>query len=136
MTTQAAARAYLSDHMSQWGDRGYVVYNPFGKPIDDLPFILGWNNGGSPGLLIACLLSEDGEALGSHCCSDEGYMPHDLGVLEGSRPDRHEHFKAHYPGGYRMDFVRHDDPRLEAAYQRHIARKGDDQPTPEPGPCQ
>jgi len=130
MTTQAAARAYLADHMSQWGDRGYAVFNPHGKPVDDLPFIFGWNNGGEPGWYIACLLSEDGAGLGSHCCSSEGYMPHDLGILKGSRPDRHEHFRAHYPDGYRMDFVKHDDPRLEAAYQRHIALNAAETPTP------
>jgi hypothetical protein len=32
-------------------------------------------------------------------------MPHDLGILEGTRPDRHETFRKHYPDGYRMEFV-------------------------------
>lgn len=44
--------------------------------------------------------------MGSHVCSNEGYMPSDLGVLHGTRPDRHEKdFIPHYPGGYKMEFV-------------------------------
>lgn len=124
MTTEAAAATYLADHLKDWAGKGYAVHNPHGRPIEDLPVIMGFNNGGSPGWYHAQLLAEDGEALGGHICSAEGYMPHDLGIVEGSRPDRHEHFKAHYPDGYRMDFVKHDDPRLEAAYQRHLAKQG------------
>jgi len=71
----------------------------------------------------AQLLAEDGTALGSHLCSAEGYMPHDLGILDGSRPDRHEDFRAHYPDGYRMDFVRWNDPRLQEAYARNQAQR-------------
>ena len=123
MTTETAARAYLAEHMSRWGSRGFAVYNPLGKPVEELPFILGWNNGGSAGFLIACLLSEDGESLGSHACSAEGYMPHDLGMLAGSRPDRHETFREHYPDGYELEWV--DDPRnhegLMAAYELNQA---------------
>lgn len=51
------------------------------------------------------LVAEDGTLLGGHCCSSEAYMPHDLGVLEGARPDRHADFRKHYPDGYRMEFV-------------------------------
>lgn len=37
-------------------------------------------------------------------------MLHDLGILEGTRPDRHEKdFKQHYPAGYRMEFVSRDE---------------------------
>lgn len=122
MTTAQAERAYLAEHIREWAGKGYAVHNPHNKPVEALPVIYGWNNGGCPGWYSACLLSEDGEGLGGHICSSEGYMPHDLGILEGSRPDRHERFRAHYPDGYRMDFVRHDDPGLEAAYQRYIAK--------------
>ena len=35
-----------------------------------------------------------------------GAMMHDLGILEGTRQDRHDKdFKKHYPDGYRMAFV-------------------------------
>jgi hypothetical protein len=53
-------------------------------------------------------------------------MPHDLGVTDGSRPDRHETFREHYPDGYRMDFIPGKDvlshAGLEAAYQRNQAK--------------
>lgn len=104
-------------------ERNYAVYNPHGKPIEQLPVIYGFNNGGSPGWYSGCLLAEDGTSLGSHVCSDEWFMYGDLGIIEGSRLDRHEDFRAHYPDGYRMDFVtservkKRDHPGLEAAYR-------------------
>jgi hypothetical protein len=77
--------------------------------------IYGFNNGGSSGWYTAISLAEDGTCLGSHICSHEGYMPHDLGVLEGSRPDRHEHdYQKHYPNGYRMEFVSSDEVKEHA----------------------
>jgi hypothetical protein len=103
--------------------RENAVYNPHDKPIDDLPVIYGFNNGGRIGLLMAELVAEDGEPLGGHCCSHEVYMPGDLGILEGSRPDRHESFRKHYPDGYRMEFVPYDDvpghTRLNEAFRLH-----------------
>jgi hypothetical protein len=83
----------------------FEVYNPHGKPIEELPFIYGFNNGGSRGWYHACLISQDGEGLGDHLCSDESFMYGDLGLLKGSRSDRHATFREHYPDGYRMDFV-------------------------------
>jgi len=94
--------------------RGWAIYNPNNLPVEDLPVIYGFNNGGSPGWFFAQLLAQDGHALGSHICSHEGYMEHDLGILEGSRPDRHEGFRAHYPEGYRMEFVSRSEVRGHA----------------------
>jgi hypothetical protein len=63
--------------------------------------------------------------LGGHGCSSEAYMPADLGCLEGTRPDRHETFRGHYPDGYRMEFVRYGEveahPGLQAAFAAHKA---------------
>lgn len=59
--------------------------------------------GGGDG--IAYALAEDGTVLGSHWCSHEGYVSGDLGVTEGSRPDRHKTYAEHYPDGYEMVFV-------------------------------
>lgn len=59
--------------------------------------------GGGEGTAIA--VGDDGTVLGSHWCSDEWYVPHDLGVTEGARPDRHETYKKHFPNGYEMEFV-------------------------------
>lgn len=103
----------------------YAVFNPHNKPVEELPVIYGFNNGGSPGWYSGCLLAEDGTGMGGHVCSNEGFMYGDLGVLDGSRPDRHEDFQKHYPDGYRMDFVPAVDvrthPGLEAAYQKNQA---------------
>jgi hypothetical protein len=78
-------------------------------PVQGLPVIYGFNNGGSCGWLSAQLLAQDGTRLGGHVCSHEVYMPADLGVLENTRPDRHEEFQRHYPHGYRMVFIGHPE---------------------------
>lgn len=125
MTTDAAARLYEAQHLMMTHGRKTVVYNPHDKPARELPTIYGFNNGGSQGLMSAVLLAEDGTYLGGHCCSSEVYMPADLGIIEGARPDRHETFRAHYPDGYRMQFVTGADVRthegLMAAVERNKA---------------
>lgn len=106
MTTEAAARLYLAQHLVEWEGKGYAIFNPLNKPVSELPVIFGFNNGGSPNWYSAMSIAQDGTILGGHICSAEAYMPHDLGILEGSRPDRHEEsYKVHYPNGYRMEFV-------------------------------
>ena len=126
MTTEAAARLYLAQHQVEWEGKGYAVYNPHNKSLGELPVIYGWNNGGSPGSYSAGLMAEDGTYLGGHICSSEGYMEHDLGILEGARPDRHEGFRKHYPDGYRMDFVGEREVRthqgLLDAYEKNQAK--------------
>ena len=106
MTTAAAASMYLAEHLAEWSGKGYAKFNPQDKPIETLPVIYAFSNvrGGGDGVCYA--MAEDGTVLGSHYCSNEAYEPHDLGVVEGSREDRHEHYQKHYPDGYRMDFVR------------------------------
>ena len=56
----------------------------------------------------------------------------DLGIYDGSRPDRHETFRQHYPEGYRMDFVSYGDvdghAGLQAAFALHDKNHP---PTPE-----
>lgn len=74
--------------------------------------------GGREGVCHA--MAEDGTVLGSHWCSNEHFAPLDLGVLPGSRPDRHESYQKHYPDGYEMEFVSSRDvaehPGLMAAF--------------------
>jgi hypothetical protein len=118
MTTEAAARLYEAQHLAEMEGKGYAVFNPHNRPLADLPVIYGFNNGGSPGWWHAQLISEDGTGLGCHLCSAEGYMPHDLGILDGTRPDRHETFREHYPDGYRMDFVSYADVRTHEALNK------------------
>jgi hypothetical protein len=125
MTTEAAARLYEAQPLREMEGKGYAVFNPHGKAVAELPVIYGFNNGGSPGWYSACLLAEDGTGLGGHLCSSEGYMTHDLGILEGTRPDRHKTFREHYPDGYRMEFVSYRDidatPGLLAAFEKNKA---------------
>lgn len=130
MTTRAAAEQYLAQHKMEMYGRPFAVFNPQNLAMEELPRIYGFNNGGRPGWFNGVIIAEDGAALGSHVCSNEGYMYHDLGILEGTRPDRHETFQAHYPNGYRMEFIKYDDVSehvgLQAAFKR-----SNDTPTPE-----
>jgi len=124
MTTEAAARLYEAEHLMRWHGHPCAVFNPLEMPEIELPVIYGFNNGGQAGWMYGVLIAEDGTDLGSHCCSSESYMPHDLGVLEGSRPDRHENdFQKHYPDGYRMEFVGYEaiaeHEKLQAVFELH-----------------
>lgn len=104
MTTPAAAALYEAQHVHAHQHAKVVVFNPHAKPMQELPVIYGFNNGGVSGWLNAVLIAEDGTDMGGHICSSEAYMPADLGIIEG-RDDRHEGFRQHYPDGYRMEFV-------------------------------
>lgn len=103
-----------------------AVHNPHNKPIEELPHIWGFNNGGRSGAYYGALITDDGEWIGSHICSNESFMLHDLGIIEGSRPDRHLEFMKHYPDGYRMEFVSYDDVEghegIRAAYDAHMKK--------------
>jgi len=126
MTTESAAQQYLREHLAQSRGRELVVHNPHSRPLDSLPAIYGFNNGGAPGWLMGQLIAEDGTQLGGHCCSHEGYMLADLGMLDDSRPYRQETFRAHYPDGYRMEWVPTPDVAthsgLVLAFKRNAAK--------------
>lgn len=118
MTTAQAAQHYAALHLVEWAGKGYAVYNPHNKPVEELPFIYGFNNGGRSEWLSAVSISADGHQLGGHICSHECYIPHDLGIVEGARKDRHEEsYQKHYPNGYRMDFVQYSDVKSHAGLQ-------------------
>lgn len=114
MTTPLATQIYESQHVASYNGRPLAVFNPNNAPVETLPVIYGFNNGGSRDMWYAQLISEDGAGLGSHLCSSEAYMPADLGCLDGTRPDRHATFARHYPDGYRMEFVRLSDVKTHA----------------------
>ena len=69
------------------------------------PKIFCFSNVVNGGEGMAYAIAEDGTVLGSHFCSNEMYVSHDLGVTDGSRPDRHAYYAKHYPQGYEMEFV-------------------------------
>lgn len=118
MTTKAAEELYLAQHKYAYEGRGWAVFNPHNKPVEDLPVIYGFNNGGSTGWFSACLIAEDGTGMGGHVCSNEGYMEHDLGILEGTRADRHQSFQKHYPNGYRMEFISYSEVEAHEGLKR------------------
>lgn len=131
MTTPQAAADNPADHTRIWYGRPYAVFNPKNVPVETLPAIYGFNNGGGHGFMEALAVAADGTCLGSHICSSECYMPYDLGCLEGERPDRHEkQFRPHYPDGYRMEFVGYDavptHAGLQAAFAAHKAKHPDE----------
>lgn len=109
-----------------------AIYNPHSKPVDELPIIYGFNNGGQTGFFDACLISADGHILGGHICSHEGFMRGDLGILEGSRPDRHERFQSHYPDGYRMEFVCYEAVGSNTGLQDAIRKLNEREPAEQP----
>jgi hypothetical protein len=131
MTTPAAEQLYLAQHLVSLEGKGYAVYNPQNMLLFELPAIYGFNNGGSNHWYEAVAIAEDGTVLGGHICSHEGYMAHDLGMIEGTRPDRHETFREHYPNGYRMEFVPSEamesHPGLNAAIAANKAKQVKDQ---------
>lgn len=121
MTTPQAAALYELEHIRAMKNKGYAVYNPNNKPLDELPVIYGFNNGGRTNFYQALSMAEDGTHLGSHLCSSESYILHDLGILEGTREDRHETYRNHYPEGYRMDFVSFDNVQNHEKLMKAIA---------------
>ncbi len=135
MTTPAAERLYLAQHLMQVEGRPVAIFNPHNKPVEELPVIIGFNNGGEPGWYSAVSIAEDGMGLGGHCCSHEGYMPHDLGIIEGSREDRHkEQYQKHYPDGYRMEWVPSHEiechTKLQKAFELNKALQAKEEPRP------
>lgn len=106
-----------------------AIHNPNDMPEHMLPVIYGFNNGGSPGFMSAVLIAQDGTPLGGHICSNEGFMPGDLGILEGARADRHEGFRKHYPDGYRMEFVGYDAVANHAGLQEAFKKNAELEPS-------
>jgi len=99
-----------------------AVYNPHNRPTEELPVIYGFNNGGYFGWYEAVAISEDGYCLGSHVCSTDAYIPYDLGLLEGIRPDRHEgQYRPHFPDGYRMEYVSKENIKAHEGLMKAIA---------------
>lgn len=126
MTTPRAAKLYEAQHVASMAGRETAVFNPHNKPLDELPRIYGFNNGSHGYFLSAVALSADGVVLGGHGCSSEAYIPHDLGILEGTRPDRHEKsYQVHYPDGYVMEFVPGDKIANHTGLRKaiHLAEK-------------
>ena len=103
--TFAQAAAEEAEHVAKHNGKPVHIYNPHGVSVETLPIIYGFNNGGRIGWQEGIVIAEDGTQLGNHVCSSEAYMLYDLAILEGCREEHHEAYRAHYPDGYRMEFV-------------------------------
>lgn len=67
--------------------------------------IYGLLNGGSGDWLEAIALGDDGFVVGSHICSSEDWMPHDLG-MDGQSNWKHENYNKQYgEGNWETEFV-------------------------------
>ncbi len=80
--------------------------------------IFCFNNGGSPGWYSAVAICEDGHVLAGHICSDEGYMPHDLGITSSWKHDSYD--KHCGKDNYDLVWIENiEDERLEAAVRKN-----------------
>ena len=112
-----------------WNEKNWGAYNPHVIPFEELPFIYGFNNGGGNKCWQACLVAADGTPLGGHTCSNECFMPGDLGIMVDFGFNRHADFQKHYPHGYRLVFVRYDEVAGHTGLQEALklnAKFGDD----------
>ena len=76
-----------------------------------------FNNGGPARFLSAVALGDDGICIAGHCCSDEGFMPHDLGITSDWK---HELYDAHFgAGNWKLEWVA--DPASHAGLNAAIA---------------
>ncbi len=121
MTTKAAEAQYLAEHINENKHRHTVVFNPQDLPLEELPCIYAFSNVPNGGDGQALAVAEDGHVLGSHWCSNESYVPYDLGVLEGARPDRQKDYEKHYPNGFQMVFVRSADVLWHQGIKKALA---------------
>lgn len=121
MTTPEAEEFYREQHNLKYELSENKIHNPHNKPIEELPYVIGFNNGGASGWYEAIVIAEDGTVLGSHICSHESYMKFDLGILENSRPDRHVDFEKHYPDGYKTIFIPESKLKTDELFKKVIA---------------
>lgn len=83
-----------------------------------VPTIYCFLNGGSPGWYNVLAIAEDGSALAGHVCSSPAFFLHDIGIESDWK---HEHYRAHYPDGYRLEWVERDEIDGHEALQRAFA---------------
>jgi hypothetical protein len=79
-----------------------------------MPKIYCFTTSATGGQGQAYAIAEDGTILATHWCSEEFYVPNDLGVTPGGMgTSKHRLYEMHYPEGYDMEFVSVRDSRHE-----------------------
>ena len=99
-----------------------MIYDPENR----LPTIYGYAEPFEmTGDVIAIAIAEDGTQLSSHLSSHEGWAAEDLGMNGVWKQVKHKEYAAHYPHGYKTEFVpSHEVARhagLQAALQNYRA---------------
>lgn len=95
--------------LTMYAGHPFVVYNPHGRELGELPTIFMFANSSGPGWISAVSLAENGVALGGHGCSSEFYVPYDLGAIGGYRADRHANdYETFYRNGYACEYIPQD----------------------------
>lgn len=87
--------------------------------------IYGFNNNGEySGLSIAVAIGEDGQMLASHMCSDESFMPYDLGMSKGATR-KHDIYNTIYgEGKWETEFVSSKDRDSHKGLQKALFING------------
>jgi hypothetical protein len=105
------------------------TYNPNNLPVEELPYIIGFNNGGPEHLRSAVSIAQDGTVLGTHVCTHEGWMISDLGLsAETLKEHRTEAYIEHYPNGYRTTFITYNEAHHCAPLKEALALNAKNNP--------
>jgi hypothetical protein len=92
--------------------------------------IYGFNGGGEFGYYIAIAMDSEGAVVASHLCSDESFMPFDLGMSQGVTR-KHDIYDAKYgAGNWETEFIpssQHDTHEgLKRAIELNTLLKSED----------
>ena len=82
------------------------------------PKIYAFSNTMEGGESEAIAMAEDGEVVSSHWCSNECWVPHDLGVTSDWH---HEAYKEKYPDGFEVEFIKARDVDAHEGLQKAVA---------------
>lgn len=91
-----------------------------------VPKIFVWCNSCQPEWHSALAMSEDGQVLAGHVCTNHGFIAHDMGIL----PDgwKRETYAAKYPDGFEVVWV--EDPKNHPELLAACALNHAQEPTP------
>lgn len=84
----------------------YLVHNPHGKPVEELPIIYGAAVADLKDLGVGGkTITQEGMFLANWLSSNEEFLKSDLGIVEGGKASMKVLFDRVYPDGYRTEYV-------------------------------